>query len=382
MVATTVRGADVLAHLDRPLRDHARDRGADDGVAELLEREGVGGPAVLELGLGRADRVERGLVAGRGHLVPGFRGLQHLGRRDAAGSRAPSPARTPARASSRFAVAVLTTAISASGGGASAASTGPLMPSCARVWSSAASARSRASFSSRGSISTSGVPTPTSRPISTSTRRTTPSASALTLAWSGESSVPARSIRRWTDIRWTSVVWTAHAARPPAPRPFGTASAGQVRGQRRRSGDKRQDLPCRTGAKRAVRRAGGTQGRAAGQEHERQSSDRPSERDGRAAGAAGIVLLTTQIRHPFRGPGGDYSREPRRDSRASGSRTNRRGLTNGAIMSPAWPRVLMPFLVYLVPLLRLLPVSAFDAVAGVLGVNASMDHFRGRTSSM
>ncbi len=44
------------------------------------------------------------------------------------------------------------------------------------------------------------------------------------------------------------------------------------------------------------------------------------------------------------------------------------------------PRVLMPFLVYLVPLLRVLPVGAFDAIAGLLGINASMDHFTGRTT--
>jgi all-trans-retinol dehydrogenase (NAD+) len=42
-------------------------------------------------------------------------------------------------------------------------------------------------------------------------------------------------------------------------------------------------------------------------------------------------------------------------------------------------RVLMPPLVYLVPLLRLLPLGAFDAIAGALGVNAAMDHFEGRT---
>jgi len=45
------------------------------------------------------------------------------------------------------------------------------------------------------------------------------------------------------------------------------------------------------------------------------------------------------------------------------------------------PRVLMPFLVYLVPVLRLLPVGVFDAIAGMLGINVSMDHFTGRTVS-
>lgn len=44
------------------------------------------------------------------------------------------------------------------------------------------------------------------------------------------------------------------------------------------------------------------------------------------------------------------------------------------------PRVRMPFLVCLVPLLRVLPVSVFDAVASLLGINASMDHFTGRTT--
>lgn len=42
-------------------------------------------------------------------------------------------------------------------------------------------------------------------------------------------------------------------------------------------------------------------------------------------------------------------------------------------------RLLMPALVYLVPLLRsLLPPAVFDGVANLLGVNASMDHFVGR----
>jgi all-trans-retinol dehydrogenase (NAD+) len=41
-------------------------------------------------------------------------------------------------------------------------------------------------------------------------------------------------------------------------------------------------------------------------------------------------------------------------------------------------RLLMPPLVYAVPLLRLFPVGAFDALATFLGVNASMDAFKGR----
>ena len=68
-----------------------------------------------------------------------------------------------ARASSRFAIAVLTVAVSSSGGGGSLALSGPRMPSWARVWRSDASARSRASASSFVSSRTSGVPTFTSR---------------------------------------------------------------------------------------------------------------------------------------------------------------------------------------------------------------------------
>jgi len=42
------------------------------------------------------------------------------------------------------------------------------------------------------------------------------------------------------------------------------------------------------------------------------------------------------------------------------------------------PRVMMPPMVHAVPPLRLLPVSVFDFVADVLGVNASMEEFKGR----
>jgi len=41
-------------------------------------------------------------------------------------------------------------------------------------------------------------------------------------------------------------------------------------------------------------------------------------------------------------------------------------------------RVLMPWIVYLVPSMRLLPVRAFDWLATFLGINASMDEFVGR----
>ena len=41
-------------------------------------------------------------------------------------------------------------------------------------------------------------------------------------------------------------------------------------------------------------------------------------------------------------------------------------------------RLMMPPLVHLVPLMRILPVEVFDRVASFLGVNASMDEFKGR----
>jgi all-trans-retinol dehydrogenase (NAD+) len=41
-------------------------------------------------------------------------------------------------------------------------------------------------------------------------------------------------------------------------------------------------------------------------------------------------------------------------------------------------RVVMPGLVYLIPAMRVLPVAAFDWLATFLGVNASMDEFKGR----
>lgn len=43
-------------------------------------------------------------------------------------------------------------------------------------------------------------------------------------------------------------------------------------------------------------------------------------------------------------------------------------------------RLIMPPLVYAIPLLRLLPVSWFDWIAGLLGVNVSMEQFKGRTA--
>jgi all-trans-retinol dehydrogenase (NAD+) len=43
------------------------------------------------------------------------------------------------------------------------------------------------------------------------------------------------------------------------------------------------------------------------------------------------------------------------------------------------PRVWMPPLVYLVPLLRILPVRLFDGVATLLGVHSAMDEFLGRS---
>ncbi len=44
-------------------------------------------------------------------------------------------------------------------------------------------------------------------------------------------------------------------------------------------------------------------------------------------------------------------------------------------------KVVLPPAVHLIPPTRVLPVRAFDAVAGFLGVNAAMDHFRGRGGS-
>jgi all-trans-retinol dehydrogenase (NAD+) len=41
-------------------------------------------------------------------------------------------------------------------------------------------------------------------------------------------------------------------------------------------------------------------------------------------------------------------------------------------------RLMMPWLVYTVPLMRILPVGVFDWLATFLGVNASMEHFTGR----
>ena len=43
-------------------------------------------------------------------------------------------------------------------------------------------------------------------------------------------------------------------------------------------------------------------------------------------------------------------------------------------------RLMMPWLVYFVPLMRVLPVAMFDWLATFLGVNASMDEFKGRSS--
>ncbi len=45
------------------------------------------------------------------------------------------------------------------------------------------------------------------------------------------------------------------------------------------------------------------------------------------------------------------------------------------------PRLLMPWIVYTVPLLRILPVSWFDAISNFLGINSTMDEFTGRQVS-
>ncbi len=44
------------------------------------------------------------------------------------------------------------------------------------------------------------------------------------------------------------------------------------------------------------------------------------------------------------------------------------------------PRLIMPWLVHAIPLLRVLPVAVFDWVADFFGVNVSMAHFTGRTT--
>jgi all-trans-retinol dehydrogenase (NAD+) len=41
-------------------------------------------------------------------------------------------------------------------------------------------------------------------------------------------------------------------------------------------------------------------------------------------------------------------------------------------------KVVLPPLVNLLPVLRILPVSVFDRLMDVLGVNRTMDHFTGR----
>ena len=43
-------------------------------------------------------------------------------------------------------------------------------------------------------------------------------------------------------------------------------------------------------------------------------------------------------------------------------------------------RVVMPWSVHLLPLMRVLPIPLLDALAGMLGVNTSMDDFVGRDS--
>lgn len=44
------------------------------------------------------------------------------------------------------------------------------------------------------------------------------------------------------------------------------------------------------------------------------------------------------------------------------------------------PRLWMPWMVYTVPPMRILPVWLFDAIASFFGVNSSMDEFKGRTN--
>jgi all-trans-retinol dehydrogenase (NAD+) len=45
------------------------------------------------------------------------------------------------------------------------------------------------------------------------------------------------------------------------------------------------------------------------------------------------------------------------------------------------PRLMMPPIVYLVPLMRVLPVRLFDAISGFLGISQSMNKFTGRSGA-
>ena len=42
------------------------------------------------------------------------------------------------------------------------------------------------------------------------------------------------------------------------------------------------------------------------------------------------------------------------------------------------PRLVLPLMVQMIPWLRILPLSWFDAIANLIGVNSSMDNFKGR----
>ena len=206
MVTTGVRSAMYSPTFTGRSETTPADRRAYDGVGQLLGRKIVGGAAVLEQRLLPAHVVHGGLIRRLGHLQARV-GRLHLGRREQAALRRASRrvrdwparlrgsrARSSPRRSDRRAAACRRR------------HSGSAMPSWARVCRSALSARARASASSFGSSVTSGSPTRTSRPISTATERTTPAASALTLAWSGASSVPARSTWRCTVMRFVPVV--------------------------------------------------------------------------------------------------------------------------------------------------------------------------------
>ena len=76
IVTTGVRSANVLADMHRPLRDDAGDRRAHHRVVELLDRQVVGGAAVLQQRLLPARGVDGRLVRRFGHLQPGVGRLQ------------------------------------------------------------------------------------------------------------------------------------------------------------------------------------------------------------------------------------------------------------------------------------------------------------------
>ena len=119
---------DELAGLHEALCDRAADRRADGGVVQLLLRQLVGRPAILQARLEAAHVVDGGLVVRLRDLQAGFGGVavDLVSRPRPFSCCARSNA---ARASSRFAIVWRTDAICSSGGGC--LSCVRSMPSCA-----------------------------------------------------------------------------------------------------------------------------------------------------------------------------------------------------------------------------------------------------------